>query len=187
MYLFDLLQVESPPARRENLVALHLLKACHYPTDTAQGSFDLRFLLVLFGSVARGTAGPLSDVDSLVVADPLPRGRGARLREFEPVEQALNPDLDALRAADLARASVVKARKRMRAPEVLREEDAFSDVVREAQELVERRLKALLRSIGVDPPHRPFTSTPGTALRGSGRGSRRRWWRPGPSARGGPP
>ncbi len=55
--------------------------------------------------------------------------------------------------SDLARAYVIKARKRMRALEVLREEDAFSDVVREAQELVELCLKALLRSVGVDPPH----------------------------------
>ena len=44
LYLFDLLQVESPAARRENLVALHLLKACHYWTDVALGVFDLKFL-----------------------------------------------------------------------------------------------------------------------------------------------
>lgn len=56
-------------------------------------------------------------------------------------------------SSELASAYLVKARKRMRALEVLREEDAFSDVVREAQELVELCLKALLRSIGVDPPH----------------------------------
>lgn len=30
--------------------------------------------LVLFGSVARGTAGPSSDVDLLLVAEPLPAG-----------------------------------------------------------------------------------------------------------------
>lgn len=41
----------------------------------------------------------------------------------------------------------------MRALAVLREEDAFSDVVREAQELVELCLKVMLRQVGVDPPH----------------------------------
>ncbi|MBM4353661.1 MAG: ATP-binding protein [Deltaproteobacteria bacterium] len=44
LYLYDVLQVESEPARRENLVALHLLKAVHYWTDAALGEFDLMFL-----------------------------------------------------------------------------------------------------------------------------------------------
>lgn len=43
--------------------------------------------------MARGTAGPLSDVDFLIVAEPLPDGRGLRLQEFEPVEEALRPQL----------------------------------------------------------------------------------------------
>jgi hypothetical protein len=46
--------------------------------------------LAVFGSVGRGTAGPDSDIDLLVVADDLPRGRLARVREFEAVERALN-------------------------------------------------------------------------------------------------
>lgn len=45
-----------------------------------------------------------------------------------------------------------KARKRMRVLEVLLEEEAYSDVVREAQELVELALKAMLRQAGIDPP-----------------------------------
>jgi predicted AAA+ superfamily ATPase len=46
LYLYDILRipVESAGARRENLAALHLLKACHYWTDTAQGEFDLCFV-----------------------------------------------------------------------------------------------------------------------------------------------
>ena len=44
LYLFDTNQVPTAAARIENLVALHLLKACHYWTDTAQGEFDLRFV-----------------------------------------------------------------------------------------------------------------------------------------------
>jgi predicted nucleotidyltransferase len=49
--------------------------------------------LVLFGSVARGTMGPDSDIDLLVVAEPLPEGRMARVREFDRVELALADDL----------------------------------------------------------------------------------------------
>jgi predicted AAA+ superfamily ATPase len=44
LYLSDALPVESVGPRRENLAALHLLKACHFWTDTAQGEFSLHFL-----------------------------------------------------------------------------------------------------------------------------------------------
>jgi len=46
LYLFDTLAIpmESMGARLENLVALHLLKACHFWTDLAYGEFDLRYL-----------------------------------------------------------------------------------------------------------------------------------------------
>ncbi len=46
LYLFDILQIpsENRPKRLENLAALHLLKACHYWTDTAQGNFELSFV-----------------------------------------------------------------------------------------------------------------------------------------------
>lgn len=42
--------------------------------------------LAVFGSVARGTARPDSDVDLLVVARDLPRGRLARMADFHAVE-----------------------------------------------------------------------------------------------------
>jgi len=45
--------------------------------------------LVLFGSVARATMGPESDIDLLVVADPLPDGRLARVAELDVVEERL--------------------------------------------------------------------------------------------------
>ena len=46
LYLFDTLAIpdESMGARLENLVALHLLKTCHYFTDLAHGNFELRYL-----------------------------------------------------------------------------------------------------------------------------------------------
>jgi HEPN domain-containing protein len=53
---------------------------------------------------------------------------------------------------DLAKSYLVKARARLKALAVLRDEGAHSDVVREAQELVELALKAMLRSVGVEPP-----------------------------------
>lgn len=43
--------------------------------------------LVIFGSVARGTAHALSDVDLLVVARNLPRGRWTRAGDFIRVEK----------------------------------------------------------------------------------------------------
>jgi HEPN domain-containing protein len=52
----------------------------------------------------------------------------------------------------LARSYLAKARARLKALAVLQEERAWSDVVREAQEVVELALKALLREVGVEPP-----------------------------------
>lgn len=52
----------------------------------------------------------------------------------------------------LARAYLVKAQKRLKALAVLRDEGAHSDVVREAQELVELALKGVLRAAGIEPP-----------------------------------
>jgi predicted AAA+ superfamily ATPase len=46
LYLFDTLAIPEAFAskRMENQVALHLLKACMFWTDTAQGEFELRFV-----------------------------------------------------------------------------------------------------------------------------------------------
>ena len=52
----------------------------------------------------------------------------------------------------LARSYFEKARKRLRALSVLFEDAAYSDVVREAQELVELALKGALRFVGIEPP-----------------------------------
>lgn len=55
--------------------------------------------LVLFGSVARGSERPDSDIDLLIVASPLPAGRFARVAEFEAMEARLEPELTAAQAA----------------------------------------------------------------------------------------
>lgn len=46
LYLYDILQIPGSKrsARLENLTALHLLKACHYWTDSGQGLFELHFV-----------------------------------------------------------------------------------------------------------------------------------------------
>jgi HEPN domain-containing protein len=52
----------------------------------------------------------------------------------------------------LAQSYVVKATKRLKILSVLLVEQAYSDVIREAQEIVELALKGLLRQAGIDPP-----------------------------------
>lgn len=52
----------------------------------------------------------------------------------------------------LASSYLHKARKRLLVLQLLQREEAYSDVVREAQELVELALKALLRQAGIEPP-----------------------------------
>lgn len=53
---------------------------------------------------------------------------------------------------ELARSYLFKAVKRLRVLTVLMEEESYSDVVREAQEIVELALKGILRHLGVEPP-----------------------------------
>jgi predicted nucleotidyltransferase len=53
--------------------------------------------LAVFGSVGRGTPRPDSDIDLLLVVDPLPDGRIPRMTEFQAVEHTLAPALAAAR------------------------------------------------------------------------------------------
>lgn len=54
--------------------------------------------------------------------------------------------------ASLARSYFKKAVVRLSLLPVLRKKGAYSDVVREAQEIVELALKGMLRQVGLDPP-----------------------------------
>lgn len=54
---------------------------------------------------------------------------------------------------DLPAAYLKKGKSRLKALRVLFDDDAFSDVVREAQEIVELCSKAILRIALIDPPH----------------------------------
>jgi HEPN domain-containing protein len=53
---------------------------------------------------------------------------------------------------DLALSYITKAKKRLKILDVLMQEEAYSDVIREAQEIVELATKAMLRKAGIDPP-----------------------------------
>ena len=53
---------------------------------------------------------------------------------------------------DLAAAYLSKARSRLDVLDLLIGKGAYSDVVREAQEIVELATKGMLRRVGVDPP-----------------------------------
>ena len=55
-------------------------------------------------------------------------------------------------ADELARSYFQRCRKRRVALEALYGVEAYADVMREAQELVELGLKGLLRAAGIDPP-----------------------------------
>lgn len=57
--------------------------------------------IALFGSVARRTARPNSDVDLFLVVDGLPRSRRARLETFDAVERALAVELGTLRQSGI--------------------------------------------------------------------------------------
>lgn len=52
----------------------------------------------------------------------------------------------------LAQSYRTKAEKRLKILPVLLREEAYSDVVREAQEIVELAMKGMLRQIGIEPP-----------------------------------
>lgn len=52
----------------------------------------------------------------------------------------------------LAQSYLIKARYRLKVLDVLMADEAFSDVVREAQEVVELSLKGMLREVGIEPP-----------------------------------
>ncbi len=55
-------------------------------------------------------------------------------------------------ARDLAESYLFKAGKRLKVLRLLLEEEDYSDVVREAQEVVELCVKGMLRSVGIEPP-----------------------------------
>lgn len=110
--------------------------------------------LVLYGSAARGTMRHDSDLDLLVIADPLPPGRMARVREFDAVERSLAPAFAAARgngvAAELSPVFKTSAEAAAGSP-------LFIDMVEDARILRDRdgffaavlaRLRARMQELG---------------------------------------
>ncbi len=112
-----------------------------------------------------GVCGEKGKIRKSAVTHPLPGSRHtvcfARLRyaPFENPVQRLDlyraiclPYYKSMELEKLAVSYYKKARARRKALDVLFQEESYSDVVREAQEICELLLKGLLRIIGIEPP-----------------------------------
>lgn len=116
---------------------------------------DRLVAVAVFGSVGRGTPRHDSDCDLLVVARDLPRGRLARVEEFEAVERACARVLARLAAGAGLRTHLSPVFKTP--DEVLRGSPLFLDMVEDAVILYDpegflqnylERLRARLRELG---------------------------------------
>jgi len=90
---------------------------------------------VIFGSVGRRTATSESDIDILIIADKLPCGRMARVKEFEKVEEVLAKDFEKLnkKGVYLSLSPVIKTKE-----EVLFGSPLFLDMVDDALIIFDR-------------------------------------------------
>jgi hypothetical protein len=125
-----------------------------YAELLAQALDDRLVSVVLFGSVARGDAGPGSDIDLLIVARDLPRGQFARKRLLASADAAFEPALE-----EAAREGIEGRPARIvRTPEEARRIiPLYLDFTDDARLLIDRdgffaavleRLRASLRRLG---------------------------------------
>jgi hypothetical protein len=91
--------------------------------------------VVVYGSVARGSQNFDSDLDLLIIADKLPNGRMKRIREFEAVEDRVEPFLKSLQKEGInSRISAL-----IKTPEeAKRGSPLFLDMVEDARILFDR-------------------------------------------------
>jgi hypothetical protein len=81
----------------ENLLEL----AKRYATKSVEILGDHIVSVALYGSVARGQAGPSSDIDLFVVLQESPSGMLSRRRLLDPVRESLNSELEGLWAQEI--------------------------------------------------------------------------------------
>jgi uncharacterized protein len=107
--------------------------------------------LAVFGSVGRGTMRADSDIDLLVVVEPLPNGRLARIEEFAPVETAVAPLLEQVRTVgvDTRISAVIRTPAEVRAGSPL-----MFDMTEDARILYDPRavLRDALDDLGGNSP-----------------------------------
>jgi len=118
-----------------------LLEAC-------QRHYDRRLVaLAVYGSAGRYTMRTDSDLDFVVVAEPLPDGRLRRVADFEPVEEAMAPVLDAC-ALDGVHTSLSPIFKTP--DEIRRHSPLMLDMTQDARILFDRNgfLQRELRALG---------------------------------------
>ncbi|MCL6634486.1 MAG: nucleotidyltransferase domain-containing protein [Peptococcaceae bacterium] len=103
--------------------------------ETTRFYGDRLVTLAVFGSVGRGTQRADSDIDIMLIAEPLPAGRLKRLREFEQVEEALEPALRQLKDAGIhtCLSPVIKTPR-----EILRGSLLFLDLIEDSIFLFDR-------------------------------------------------
>ncbi len=133
--------------RFENLLA-EVLKA-------VQTHYGERLVtLAVFGSVARRSQRPDSDIDLLLICDPLPPGRMRRMEEFREIEDRLQPILGSLEQEGIS----TSLSPILKTPaEVQRGGPIYLDLVEDARLLYDRdgffrvfldRLRDRLRKLG---------------------------------------
>ncbi len=103
--------------------------------------------LAVFGSVARRTHRPDSDIDVLLVVDDLPSGRRARMEELERIDALLEPPLAQARVqgVDAIVSPVLKTPAELEAGSLL-----YLDMVDQARILVDEGglLRKFLHALG---------------------------------------
>ncbi len=128
--------------------------ACRYSDILQEMLGEQLVSVVLFGSVARGEAGPHSDIDLFIVLEKAPYGMTHRRALLEPARKVLTPALEELWNQDIYTDFVEIIRTR---EEALRFHLVYLDMTQEAVLLYDRegfmekvleRLRKRLKDLG---------------------------------------